>query len=311
MNSEFHIYEGTGQREIPPFSPNEKLNAPNLYKPSKELVNAVNVALALGQPLLLTGEPGTGKTQLAYHLAYFFNLGRPLIFNTKTTSSATDLFYQYDSLKHFQYIQNHNRELTDEEVEKRFIKYQALGEAIKRNKRTIVLIDEIDKAPRDLPNDILDSLENLEFEVPEINRVGEQRVKADTANRPIIIMTSNSEKNLPDAFLRRCAFYHIAFPDEKLLLHILTAKTNSFNEEELKLITTHFQEVRDICKRKKPATAELLYWIVILDKIKFDVQKLGLYPDLEDADKKKLLMTYSVLAKNVEDMKLLERALFK
>ncbi|MEM6699885.1 MAG: MoxR family ATPase, partial [Bacteroidota bacterium] len=206
MNLELYQKEGTAQ--LPDFSVNENLNNPVLYTPSDALKSAVNVALALGQPLLVTGEPGTGKTQLAYHVAHFFGLGGPLIFNAQTTSVANNLFYNYDALGHFQYNQNHREALSTEELEKKFIHYNALGEAIRRNKRMVVLIDEIDKAPRDLPNDLLFAIESLSFRVSEINK----SFQASTTKRPIIIITSNSEKNLPDAFMRRVVYHHIKFP---------------------------------------------------------------------------------------------------
>ena len=162
--SNFNLYHDKAQQaDLPSIVVNDKLNDPNLYVPSAGLMSAVNVALQLGQPLLLTGEPGTGKTQLAYHIAHFFNLGKPLIFNAQTSSQAKDLFYRYDALAHFQFAQTQKEPLTSEEVEKRFIRYRGLGKAIHDDVKAVVLLDEIDKAPRDLPNDILVAIEDLSF----------------------------------------------------------------------------------------------------------------------------------------------------
>ena len=310
MNNIFELYDGNEQRKMPDFEPLHSLSKYADYVVSAALKQAINVSLTLGQALLLTGEPGTGKTQLAYHLAHHFGEGNAdsilFIFNTKTTSSATDLFYQYDSLKHFQYIQTKDSKVLETtEVEARFIKYQALGAAIKSGKRCVVLIDEIDKAPRDFPNDILDVIESLEFEVPEIGKVGLNKIKTDIKNRPIIIMTSNSEKNLPDAFLRRCVFYHIPFPDAPTLLKILRSKISSYNEEDLSTIIEHFQKIREVARRKKPSTAELLYWVAILEKMNFDIEQLGRTHSLPKEIRQQLIGSYSALAKNEEDAKLI------
>ena len=175
----FNLYTKKTRKPFVSVQMNPKINDPSLYIPSDGLVNAVNVALNLAQPLLLTGEPGTGKTRLADHVAWIFHLEDPLVFNAQTTSSVKDLFYRYDALGHFQYSQTGNKILSDDEVEDRFIQYQALGQAIRENRQFLVLIDEIDKAPRDLPNDILAALENLEFSVPEINK----RYKSNPENR--------------------------------------------------------------------------------------------------------------------------------
>jgi MoxR-like ATPase len=301
----FELYASQGNGTLPDFQRNKRINDPKLYQPSKELVNSVNVALALGQPLLLTGEPGTGKTQLAYHIAHFFSLGKPVLYNAQTTSTATDLFYQYDALRHFQYAQNQTELLSDDEVEKRFVDYSGrLGEAILANRRMIVLIDEIDKAPRDFPNNLLAAIEDMTFTVPEI---GKTHVCAP-AKKPIIIITSNSEKNLPDPFLRRVVFYHIPFPDSALLLRILKAKVATWENASLEDIVTHFNDIRDGkygALKKKPATAELIGWASLLNKIQFDTKGLANVKGLSTEDKNRLKMSYSVLAKNKDDLRVL------
>lgn len=306
----FELYGKAGTQKLPDIKRNPKIYDPKLYKPSEGLINAVNVSLALGQPLLLTGEPGTGKTQLAYHLAYYFELGDPIVFNAQTTSTAKDLFYHYDALGHFQYAQTNKERLSQEEVEKLFVVYQGLGKAIKSNRKFIVLIDEIDKAPRDLPNDVLAALEELKFRAPEINRT----YSASPENRPIIVMTSNSEKNLPDAFLRRVVYYHIPFPDEHTLLEILQLKVDGFSIEQLKFILRHFNLIRKGRKvklKKNPATAELIFWTSLLQRLEFDPQKLADLLSLNPEEKIKLETSYTVLAKNKDDLALLRSLIGK
>ena len=293
------LYQREGNAKLPEFSINNKLNDPVLYTPSEQLRDAVNVALVLGQPLLITGEPGTGKTQLAYHIAHFFGLGAPLVFTAQTTSLAKDLFYTYDALGHFQYNQNHKAALSTAEIEEQFIHYNALGNAIKQNKRMVVLIDEIDKAPRDLPNDILFAIENLTFRVNEIN----QSFQADDRYRPIIVITSNSEKNLPDAFMRRVVYHHITFPGPGDLLHILSQKTDDIPLTDLQRLIDHFFNIRNLSLRKPPSTAELIYWVLLLQKVNFPIGKINKVLSLQERNL--LLSTYAVLAKNKEDLELL------
>ena len=167
-----------------------------------------------------------------------------------------------------------------------------------------MLIDEIDKAPRDLPNDVLAALEDLKFNVPEINK----SYAADQDTRPFILMTSNSEKNLPDPFLRRISYYHIPFPDSATLLEILQSKVEGFPKGDLKPLVQHFQNIRKgrkIKLKKKPATAELIYWAMLLEQLGFDPKKLTDTNALSKEEKEQLKVSYSVLAKNKEDLAVL------
>lgn len=311
MPTRFQVYARSGQQALPERPVNEYIDDPARYLPSEGLVNAVNVALALGQPLLLTGEPGTGKTRLAWHIAHFFGLGKPIVFNAQTGSAAKDLFYRYDALAHFQYAQTQKELLPPDEVERRFIRYQALGEAIRAGAPRVVLIDEIDKAPRDLPNDVLAALEDLRFDVPEINKTyppDGQKLPAE--HRPIIILTSNSEKGLPDAFLRRVVYYNIPFPEPEELLAILQLKTQNLSKEELEAIIRHFNLLRDesvVRLHKAPATAELIFWADLLQRTGFPILKLDEYEDLDPKEKQTLITTYAVIAKTKEDHNALKK----
>lgn len=305
---------------------------PGAYKPSPELSMAVKVAIKLGQPLLLTGEPGTGKTQLAYAIAHDLHqdyphfLPQPLVFHTKTTSVANDLFYTYDAIRHFHdaNVKKASQEIAPPIHE--YIKLQALGRAIAltntqevRNQRfvhsadlqpraSVVLIDEIDKAPRDFPNDILHEIENFEFEIKEAENY---LIQKEAEHPIIIIMTSNSEKNLPDAFLRRCVFYHIPFPGEAQLLEIVRSHFASDSLYANKELIQHFLEIRDLMKKKKPATAELLAWLKILELERFleDAWDTAEFNDLKVEKKHILKYSYSVLAKTSEDLESIKNML--
>jgi MoxR-like ATPase len=284
----FPFYSGIGNRqksELPitlPVSPRSKLLQPENYIADAGLKDACNVALLLGQPLLLTGEPGTGKTQLAYSLAWELGLDQPLKFETKSTSIARDLFYTYDALKRFQDLQSGV-------VATKFLDYitfQALGSAILRSRnpdevkhllpseilhsekaRSVVLIDEIDKAPRDFANDLLNELELMYFRVPEL---ANEKIVGDPNLQPIVIITSNSEKDLPDAFLRRCIYYDIPFPELERLREIVANRLgiNAGSSHFLQDAFSLFYRLRSnqIGLRKKPATSELLSWLIILQK---------------------------------------------
>ena len=239
------------------------------------------MALLLGQPLLLTGEPGTGKTQLAYSVSRELGYGEPLLFETKSSSVARDLFYTYDTVARFQAVQT-GRSLQDRD----YLSYNALGLAILHandaeavadavpegfqhpgeGRRSVVLIDEIDKAPRDFPNDILNEVEHMYFKVSEL---GNRELRAPEHLRPVLIMTSNSEKHLPDAFLRRCVYHHIAFPDKGQLARIVAARIGQFAEGSpfLSDALDFFERVRRLeGLNKKPATAEMLGWLLYLQE---------------------------------------------
>jgi MoxR-like ATPase len=285
-NYPFYTGRGEGRRQgiTLPGGRRSEQTRPQDYRPDQGLVDAANVALLLGQPLLLTGEPGTGKTQFAYSLAWELGLEPPLKFETKSTSVATDLFYYYDSLARFQasYGGQQSANALD------YLTFNALGLAILRAadqkelatwlpsslaggepRRSVVLVDEVDKAPRDFPNDILNEVEDMYFRIPEL---GNRLVRADPALQPILILTSNSEKNLPDPLLRRCAYYNIPFPEGERLVEIVEARLGKFAGRDQGFVDDAlglFLQLRDPASglRKKPATAELLNWMVALRDI--------------------------------------------
>jgi len=322
------LYHGDGQQRVDPVPEYEPVewNNPAGYKACQGLREAVNVALGLGQPLVLTGEPGTGKTQLAASLAWELKL--PFLeFYTKTTSTWTDLFYQYDGLRHFQ-----DFHLQKAEDLKEYIRFNALGKAIllsdpgeqakrllpsdlqgKGPTRSVVLIDEIDKAPRDLPNDVLYEIEKMRFTVKESKW---KEFKAEPGYRPIVVMTSNSEKDLPDAFLRRCVFYHIEFPDTETLKKIVISRFGEDHKRGLKAESqkaragfygdskrldaaiSHFEAIRkEVRLKKKPATAEFLSWLSLLAALDVNLAEPAGQEQISLVER-----SYSVLAKNMDDL---------
>ena len=311
MNLKHQQNEPTA-RVLPIRPLSSKFNKPEHYRPSPELWAAVQTALHLGLPLLVTGEPGCGKTDLAAHIAWYYGLGEPEVFNGQTSSSVTDLFYRYDALRHFQHAQVIKEALTPEIVERDYIQYQALGAAIKSGQTRVVLLDEMDKAPRDLPNNLLAALDKLEFNVPETGDPQRFSFKARPENRPIIIMTSNSEKGLPDPFLRRVAFFDIKFPGEADLLDILRDKLDNYKKLDAGQVIGLFEKIRKAefgVLNKKPATAELLHWASSLLQLGVDTSKLADPRSLE-ADQKTLLgHSFSVLAKTRNDLETLKKAI--
>lgn len=294
------------------------------YVLSRDLANAVQVALALGQPLLLTGEPGTGKTRLAWRIAHDLHTQEaafrqePLVFNTKTTATAQDLFYFYDALRHF-----HDANVAKAAGESApkaadYVELRALGEAIARTNAdelasgrflepgqpqgSVVLIDEIDKAPRDFPNDLLSELERYSFRIKE---AGNHQIKLGEGHRLLVVLTSNSEKNLPEAFLRRCVFYHIPFPDSEQLQTIVKSQLGDASTYSDEAFIAHFMEVRARVRKKLPATAELIQWLRVLELHRFAEGPVD-FNKLSNAQKATLKLSYTVLAKTKEDLQELE-----
>jgi MoxR-like ATPase len=267
-------------------------NHPAGYLPDAGLVDAVNVALLLSKPLLVTGDPGTGKTQLASSIAWQLAARKRLNvtseeterFYTKSSSSARDLFYTFDAIRRFQAA----RPGDDNSA---FITYNALGRAMlkalppqrvppeihsavshQRASRTVVLIDEIDKAPRDFPNDLLNEIEQMSFRIPEMGNIevgGPASPIADDL-KPIVVITSNSEKNLPDPFLRRCIYYHIPFPSPERLKEILLTRLATLAPPDGPLVNdalTFFTDIRDRkALQRQVSPAELIEWLTYMLK---------------------------------------------
>ncbi len=310
----------TGTASQPPHEPVDlpqpskaKQLDPAGYLMESTLVDAVNVALLLSQPLLVTGEPGTGKTQLAYRVAWELGLSEPLRFDTKSSSSARDVLYRYDTLSRF-HAANTN---TGSQNNLDYLTYVALGAAIVLSRtpdevreflppgfhhqgarRSVVLVDEIDKAPRDFPNDLLLEVDALRFRIPELNM--NKEIEADPALRPVLILTSNSEQNLPDAFLRRCIYYHIPLPNRTRLAEIVRNRLPGVCHTEANSVfldsgLDFFQEVRDLDLRKQPSTAELLNWLQTLEGY-------GVTPEQKVQEvQEPLLKSLTTLAKTEED----------
>ena len=235
------------------------------YIASDELRHAVNVAVALGRPLLVRGEPGTGKTLLAENLAKALEL--PLVrWHVKSTTKAKDGLYVYDTVQRL----HDSRFGGDVKDIAKYIKLGPLGEALAAPSRVVLLIDEIDKADIEFPNDLLLELDAMRFRIDETGR------EIAARERPVVIITSNNEKELPDAFLRRCVFHYIQFPDRELMAQIVRVHHPDITDRVLDNALEVFFGLRATPKlRKKPSTSELIDWILALKKSGTDLGKIG------------------------------------
>lgn len=236
------------------------------YVVTKELMNAVNVSIALQKPLLIKGEPGTGKTMLAEAISK--SLGMELIiWGIKSTTKAQEGLYVYDTVQRLYDSQFGEGNVADI---KQYIKLGKLGEAFNSDKQVVLLIDEIDKADLEFPNDLLWELDKMEF------YINETKETIKTKHRPIVIITSNAEKELPDAFLRRCIFHYIEFPDQEKMAEIIKVHFGDIDRKLQEKALEAFYEIRKMdAIQKKPSTSELLDWIQALMISGVDIKHLS------------------------------------
>jgi MoxR-like ATPase len=273
-----------------------KFEGTDRYVATDDLRTAVNAAITLQRPLLIKGEPGTGKTLLAEEIARAMN--KPLLtWHIKSTTKAQQGLYEYDAVSRLR-----DSQLGNEKVHeiRNYIKKGKLWEAFERDDQCVLLIDEIDKADIEFPNDLLLELDRMEFFVYETG----ETIKA--TQRPIIIITSNNEKELPDAFLRRCFFHFISFPDRDTMRKIIDVHYPNITQSLVQQALEVFFELRDIPGlKKKPSSSELIDWLKLLlaDDIPEEV--------LKNRDNSKVIPPlYGALLKNEQDVHLLERLAF-
>ena len=279
------------------------------FVPGDALATAINTAIALGEPLLITGEPGTGKTQAAYYAAWQLDLEPTIHFQVKSESTAKDLLYDFDMVRYF-----HDAHLANVEgdkgdcrpLDKRdYVEPRALWKAFEQAKEEnlprVLLIDEIDKAPRDFPNDLLHELDKMEFVVTE---TGQPPVSAPRELRPVVFITSNSERRLPEPFLRRCVYHHIRFDDDIVRRAVEVRRKDEFSnltDSFLEMAMDRFLQIRDRCRRKPPATGEYIMWLRALSLA------AGTYPDKFEKELARLPYL-GVLVKDHQDMEELGRS---
>jgi MoxR-like ATPase len=235
------------------------------YLTNDALESAVNCALALERPLLVKGEPGTGKTLLAEAIAETVD-ARLITWHVKSTTRAQDGLYVYDTVQRL-----YDSRFGDGDVRdiRRYIKFGPLGQALSAQERTVLLIDEVDKADLEFPNDLLHELDRMRFRV---NETGDEVVARE---RPVVVITSNNEKELPDAFLRRCVFHFIDFPDRGLMQQIVEVHHPGVDKALVEQTLGIFYEIRDMTRlRKRPSTSELIDWIAVLRKADIATVKL-------------------------------------
>ena len=273
-----------------------RFNGTTSYIATEDLRVAVNAAVTLERPLLVKGEPGTGKTVLAHEVAAA--LGAPLLeWHVKSTTKAQQGLYEYDAVSRLR-----DSQLGDERVKdiRNYIRKGKLWDAFTSTVRPVLLIDEIDKADIEFPNDLLQELDRMEFHVYETGELVKAR------QRPVVIITSNNEKDLPDAFLRRCFFHYIKFPDRDTMAEIVAVHFPGLKERLLREALSLFYDIRDVPGlKKKPSTSELLDWIKLLLNEDIDPSVL------KEKDPKRLIPPlHGALLKNEQDVLLFERLAF-
>ena len=265
------------------------------YIATDDLMVAVNAAITLERPLLIKGEPGTGKTELARQVSKALDM-RLLEWNVKSTTKAQQGLYEYDAVSRLRDSQLGDAKVNDV---KNYIKKGMLWQAFEAQDRVVLLIDEIDKADIEFPNDLLQELDRMDFHVYETGETISAR------NRPIVIITSNNEKELPDAFLRRCFFHYIKFPEAETLKAIVDVHFPGIKQTLVAEALTQFYDIRDTQGlKKKPSTSEVLDWLKLL--LADDLDAADLKRDAKDS----LPKLHGALLKNEQDVHLFERLAF-